>query len=637
MGDISPVNNKHNRDKSKRVDAGQGADDAIFRALLENAAIAMVVTRNDIFLYANEFALELYGMKDQGMVGHHVHEFHEDLEGLLEFQKKLADGEKVMNHRLEVVTPQGARKTILFTSTRGMYQGEPANFSVLQDYTEFVQSQLVYEQQEQQLLKLLELIPDALIVQSEGTLLYVNQGAVNLFGAKNAHEMLGRSSLDLAAPSYRDKILELRFEVEQHGSKVDLETRHVRRDGTEFPSQMYAQPVLWNGRPGTLSIVRDVSQEVDYLARLHQKDREMELAQQLGRVGHWRIKIDNLDVEWSRSLYEMHGLELDDTDLDMELASSMVVEEDRALMEEAINNCLRTRSQQSYEVRLRTPQNEIRYMVGIVQPDVIEDGLVKSVFGFAQNVTQRRELEERLRQSQKMEAIGQLTGGIAHDFNNLLAVIRGNAELLLEPDTLKGEARPKALKNIITASDRGADLTKNMLAFARDQQLNPVVSTLDTPVRNTVSMLQRTIGEEIEIALKIGRKLWPCLVDTGQVENALLNLVVNARDAMPKGGRLTISLKNHVQKTPRQFQEDEMPSGDYVMLSVRDTGMGIDREKLKQVFDPFFTTKEVGKGTGLGLSMVYGFIRQSSGFVSISSTKGKGTRVDIYLPRVGIE
>ncbi len=635
MGGLSPLD--RNRDVVSTVTSKSSTSDAeagMFRMLLDNAAIALVVTRDDTFLYANDFALELYDMAGECLIGRKTHEFHDDKKSHEEFKNLIALNDRVKNHRLQLVTNKGTHKTILFTTTKGDFDGAPAYFSVLQDYTELVESQREFQQKEEQHLDLLELIPDALIVQSGGEVIYANKGAVRLFGATSKAELIGRDSLGLAAPSHREKILKLRRQVEEHASTIDLQTRHMRSDGTEFSSEMYAQPVVWDNKSGTLSIIRDVSDASDYLAQLHQKDREMELAQQLGRVGHWRIKIETLDVEWSRSLFEMHGLDPDKTKLDLDLARSMVVEEDHELMIEAINNCLRTKSQQSYEVRLKTPSNEIRYMVGIVQPDVVEDGIVKSVFGFAQNVTQRRQLEEKLRQSQKMEAVGQLTGGIAHDFNNLLAVIRGNAELLLEPGTLKGEARPRALNAIVSASDRGADLTKNMLAFARDQKLNPVIGTLDKPVKNTLSMIQRTIGEEIEIAVQITKTLWPCLVDTGQVENALLNLVVNARDAMPKGGKLSVSLKNHTQKTVRPLQDEEMPAGEYVRLSVRDTGTGISRDKIKQVFDPFFTTKEVGKGTGLGLSMVYGFIRQSSGHVAISSSPGKGTRVDIFLPRV---
>lgn len=634
MGDISLLNGEKGSASGIDAPSTVNEDETLFRNLMDGAAIALVVTRDDTFLFANDFALELYDMQGEGLVGCKTEEFHPNRALLDEFKQRIATNDRVKNHRLDLVTKSGKCKTVLFTTTKSQYKGAPAYYSVLQDYTELVERQREFQRQEQQHLELLELIPDALIVQSGGELLYANRGAVQMFGATSKKELIGRDSLGLAAPSHREQILKLRRDAEISGGTVDLKTRHIRFDGSEFPSEMYARPVLWNNQCGILSIIRDISVSLDYIARLHQKDREMELAQQLGRVGHWRINIENQDVEWSRSLYNMHGLDPDQTDLNMDLAKTMVFEEDRQIMTDAINNCLRTKSQQNYDVRLRTPENEVRYMVGIVQPETIENGRVISVFGFAQNVTQRRHLEEKLRQSQKMEAIGQLTGGIAHDFNNLLAVIQGNAELLMEPGTLKGAARPKALQAIISASDRGADLTKNMLAFARDQKLSPEMSTLERPVRNIVSMLTRTIGEEIEFSVKIGAKTWPCLVDTGQVENALLNMVVNARDAMPKGGKLTVSLKNHTQKITRQLQGEEMPTGDYVLLSVKDTGIGIDRDKLKQVFDPFFTTKEVGKGTGLGLSMVYGFIKQSAGHVAISSTPGKGTRLDIYLPRV---
>jgi signal transduction histidine kinase/ActR/RegA family two-component response regulator len=254
----------------------------------------------------------------------------------------------------------------------------------------------------------------------------------------------------------------------------------------------------------------------------------------------------------------------------------------------------------------------------------------------AQSLEQQRvdieQLNLRLHQSQRLEAIGQLTGGIAHDFNNLLTVVMGNAELLAEQSEANSPQR-MLVEMIGNAAQRGADLTQRLLAFARKQALDPKVVDLNQLVAGLDPMLRRTLGEHIEIELIRGAGLWPALVDQGQLENALLNLCLNARDAMLSGGRLTLETANARLDADYAERSAEVKPGQYVMLAVSDTGKGIAAQDLPRVFEPFFTTKDKGKGTGLGLAMVYGFVKQSAGHAAIYSEPGQGTTVKLYLPR----
>lgn len=242
---------------------------------------------------------------------------------------------------------------------------------------------------------------------------------------------------------------------------------------------------------------------------------------------------------------------------------------------------------------------------------------------------QYKQTETRLLQSLKMEAVGQLTGGIAHDFNNILAVILGNAELLGTSESTQSSMASA----IIRASERGAELTQRLLAFSRQQPLNPKVFDLCQLTVGMRDLLKRTLGEAIDITTLTHDKLWHVLADLGQVENALLNLAINARDAMPKGGKLTIECTNVTLKDGDMKQIPSIEAGEYVVLSVTDQGIGMPESIRKRAFEPFFTTKEVGKGSGLGLSMVYGFAQQSGGQATIYSEEGKGTTVKLYLPR----
>jgi len=261
--------------------------------------------------------------------------------------------------------------------------------------------------------------------------------------------------------------------------------------------------------------------------------------------------------------------------------------------------------------------------------------LVGAVVNFS-DITERINTEEVLRQSQKMEAVGHLTGGLAHDFNNLLGVIMGNAEMVEE--RIQGDEKAKQrIEALLSAAKRGAALTYRLLAFSRKQPLSPSSVDINDLINSLEDMLHRTLGEAIDLRVKTTPGLWSAMIDTSQLENALVNLAINARDAMPKGGSLTIETNNiTLDKTYAELHVEVTP-GDYIMVAVSDSGTGMTPEVLDKVFEPFFTTKDVGGGSGLGLSMVYGFVKQSKGHITIYSEIDHGTTVKLYMPRSGEE
>ena len=289
-----------------------------------------------------------------------------------------------------------------------------------------------------------------------------------------------------------------------------------------------------------------------------------------------------------------------------------------------------TKAPAQRELIMETPRGR-RTLVSAKFPMIDPAGAVSGVGTIVTDITDQKHAETQLAQAQRMEAIGQLTGGIAHDFNNMLTAILLNAEVLATQ--IQNESLRQLAEAMRLAAEHGADLTARLLAFGRRQTLVPRPTDVNALLGDMAPLMQRTLGEHIEIKLVRGENLWPATIDRGQLESAVLNLAVNARDAMPDGGRLAIETANAELDEGYAAVNPDVRPGQYVMVAVSDTGAGMSADVLARAFEPFFTTKDVGKGTGLGLSMVYGFVKQSEGHARIYSEVGVGTVVRLYLPR----
>jgi signal transduction histidine kinase len=252
----------------------------------------------------------------------------------------------------------------------------------------------------------------------------------------------------------------------------------------------------------------------------------------------------------------------------------------------------------------------------------------------ARDIGERRRAEEALLQAQKMEAVGRLAGGIAHDFNNLLTAIRGNAELLLHR-LKKDPARAAEVEEILHAADRAASMTRQLLAFSRKHAVAPVLLDLNELAETVARLSRRLLGPEVGLEMQPGADLRPVMADATQLEQLLLNLILNARDALPDGGRITVRTANRqMPDGARESARADLPDGNYVLLQVVDDGVGMDQATQARIFEPFFTTKEPGRGTGLGLSTVYGIVRQMGGAVTVVSERNQGATFSVYLPAV---
>lgn len=336
---------------------------------------------------------------------------------------------------------------------------------------------------------------------------------------------------------------------------------------------------------------------------------------------------------WNESLHFKFGYDPAEIEAGLESWMKRIHSEDKDRVLESLDAVI-SGSESVWQDEYRFLHAEGHPMVVIDRGFVIRDpqGNAVRMLGSMIDVSREREMEGRLRQAQKLEAVGQLTGGVAHDFNNLLTVILGNAEALSEE--LSDQQQLRMLADMTaTAAERGAELTNRLLAFSRKQALEPRVLDVGSVVYSMEGLLRRTLAENIDIEIVRGGGLWQAEIDPGQLESALLNLALNARDAMPDGGHLTIEITNAALDDDYAASEPEVRAGQYVLITVSDSGQGIDEAVLKRVFEPFFTTKEIGKGSGLGLSMVYGYVKQSGGHIRIYSEPGQGTSVKLYFPR----
>jgi PAS domain S-box-containing protein len=440
-------------------------------------------------------------------------------------------------------------------------------------------------------------------------------------------------SLNLYAPEWRDRIRAAFFACVQEGTRFDEEVQIITGNGNRLWIRTIGEAVRdTQGRIAQVhGAIQDISAAKEAQKRLEQQAALLDAAQDAILV----VGVDGLVQFWNAGAERIYGW----------TAAEAVGQPVRNLLYKSLPNSEKALA--TVEENLRVALQTGRWVGRLEQCkkdgstltaectfSVLRDdqGKPHAFLGINTDITERIALEEQYRQLQRLESVGQLTGGIAHDFNNLLTIILGNAELLVESLQENPPLRPLA-EMTMAAAERGAELVGRLLAFARRQPLDAQATDIAKLISGMTEMLKRTVGVQSVIQLVCHGGLWDAFVDGPQLENALLNLCINARHAMPEGGQLTIEATNVDVDHDYAGQSAPMASGQYIMLAVSDTGVGMPPEVLARAFDPFFTTKDVGQGSGLGLSMVFGFIKQSMGHVTIYSEVGRGTSVRLYLPR----
>ncbi len=380
------------------------------------------------------------------------------------------------------------------------------------------------------------------------------------------------------------------------------------------------------------SMIVDITERKQVVDKLRKSEESLNMAQEVASIGSWDWNIQNETLSWSKQTYSHFGFKPGEITPTYDGFKNFVHPDDRKHVENAVEKALKGDAPYSVETRVINADGVewIMHAQGLVYRD--DKGNPIRFIGTTQDITERKQMEEALRRAQKMDAVGQLTGGIAHDFNNILSIIMGNLSLL--KDQVKDEG--KLLERITTidgATHRAAELVKQLLGFSRRQETDVIVSNLNRIIEGMDNLIKRSVTPEIEVDEQLAENLWVTGINQGDFQDALLNLILNARDAMPSGGRLTIETRNCTLNAAFCAQHPNLVAGEYVQLSLSDTGEGMTAAQLGKIYDPFYTTKPTGKGTGLGLSMVFGFITRSKGHIEVQSILDSGTTFLLHLPR----
>ncbi|MBW3097403.1 response regulator [Pseudohoeflea coraliihabitans] len=467
----------------------------------------------------------------------------------------------------------------------------------------------------------------ALTLSVDGTILYCNRRFAEISGFRH-ERLIGTSIHQYVRASQASALARLMRQSAHGGGNGEFELR--REDGELVPVYLSFVDLPTEGNRVLCGIVTDLTQQRQ--RRIAEEGQQIAL--EASDMGSWELDLVGDIARRSARHDEIFGYSTPLDHWSRELFLEHVLAEDRETVISSFDTAMQT-GQLEFECRIRRANDgEVRWIRGKGRT-YFANGRAASMAGVVTDITDQRLLEDQLRQAQKMEAVGQLTGGLAHDFNNLLTVILGNLERARLRVTDASLLRQ--ITHASQAAQRGAGLTQQLLAFSRRQTLQAQAFSVNDRLPELRHLIERTVGEEIEVEVQAGDGLWHCWCDVNLFESAILNLVINARDAMPRGGRLTLATANVT--LPETASADgsssmipDLVPGRYVRVTVADEGEGMSPQVQARVFEPFYTTKEVGKGSGLGLSMVYGFARQSNGYVVLDSAPGRGTTVHLYLP-----
>jgi len=616
-----------------------------FREAFQDAATGVAITSiNGRFLECNQAYCDMLGYSEEELR-------QLDFQQLTHSEDKLQNQQEINDILLGIQDTRiiekryvkKAGETVwvrLSLNLQRDHSGQPLHLiAITENITDIKLAEAQRSEAERSLMQLLRNLPGVAyrsLCDEHWTMVYVSEAFTHLTGYK-AEDVIGNQHIDFASiihPADRERMYVETLRAIEQNQPFQVEYRIVRKDGAV--RWFWEQGSGVRDKDGNLQTIEgymtDITRQKEADSNIRESEQRFQLLSKATNDAIWDWDLTNNKLWWSDSFATLFGVYSEEVEPSLEGWEKRIHPDERNRVVNNLKRAIDTH-QQGWSDNYKFHRKDGSYA------DVLDRGYVIyndsnnpiRMVGGITDISERLEMEEKLRQSQRLEAVGQLTGGVAHDFNNLLTVIVGNAEIITE--SLATDSRLRGLSEMIQeAADRGSELTRSLLAFARRQPLDPKHIDANQLVKSFQSLLSRSVGEAIQLELALHPDLWLAQVDPGQLENALLNLALNARDAMPSGGRLLIETLN-VSLSDDYGSQHDVTAGDYVIIGVSDTGIGIAPENLERVFEPFYTTKSKEKGTGLGLAMVYGFARQSLGHINVYSELDQGTTIRLYLPR----
>ena len=630
-----PAHEAQERKLSQRMPRGWQAG---FRKAFDQAAIGMALVGLDgRWLRVNPALCKIVGYSEQELL---VTDFQtithpEDLDGDLNYVQQMLN-QKIRSYQMEKRYLHKAGQVVWVLLSVSLVCGSDNKglffFSQIQHITEGKRAEEALRESEKRVRAILDNSPNLIFLKDvEGRYLVVNREFERALSVSQ-EQIEGRRDDEVFPPMQASAFRANDLQVINGGVKMEFEEIALQEDGPhtsivqKFPLFDAGAKIYAIG-----GIVTDITGRKRVEEALRRSEARYRELLENTPYGVYHATWDGRFIDVNPALVSMLGYPSKEELMAVNLATGVYHSpDDRTQLIELSRETGRIRGAEIEWKRKDGKPIAVRINGRFLYD---ESGDLVGTEGIIENLTEWRELEKQFRQAQKMEAVGRLAGGIAHDFNNLLTVIKGNGDILLGL-VEQGGLQRRSVEQLRKAADRAASLTRQLLAFSRMQVLQPKVLDLNAVIEDLGKMLPRLISEDIELVFAPGKALGLVKADPGQIEQVILNLAVNARDAMPNGGKLVIETRNFTMGDEYSRRHPPASPGEYVMLAVNDTGHGMDLETQSHIFEPFFTTKEQGKGTGLGLATVYGIVKQSGGFIWVYSEPGLGTAFKIYLPRV---
>lgn len=595
-------------------------------------------------------AEEVFGVDPDEIVGksrEEIHQHNQDFDAphWQQHFARLRAREPFTDFEIQWLRPDGELRDVTISGIPLFNgQGEFTGYrGVGRDITRLKRTEAAYRESEQEIRDLLNSTAEAIYgLDLEGNFTFVNPACLRMLGYRKADELIGRNAHQLihhtrkgGAPSPPERCPIYGAFLSGKGAHVDDEVLW-RADGSWFPAEYWSYPIYRDGKvSGAVVTFWDISDRQQTQARAERVNAMYQnLVQNLPGATYRCLLDEHWTMEFiSHGIEELSGYPAEEfIDNRVRSYTSIIHPDDAPLVDREVHNAVIENRPFVLTYRIRHANGEERWIWERGRACEPVEGKATHLEGVLADITETKQTEQALRRAQKMDAVGQMAGGIAHDFNNILGIILGNVDLL-EHQLSADSSTCKRVETIRRSAQRAADLTKQLLGFSRRQVTEAAVSDISRLIGEMGNLIARSVTPEVVVEHHFTEDLWHTEIDPGDFVDALLNLIINARDAMPDGGRLTLETHNQVLDNDFCTRNPGSTPGEYVQLVVSDTGEGIPPEQQEHIFEPFFTTKPQGKGTGLGLAMVFGFVKRSRGYIKVYSEPGVGTTFRIYLPR----